>query len=234
MRSLNAARWVSLLAAFVMGAVAEWKLGLAVGLDPYSAALLPLIIDVYGYAAFKARRRAHVMTALALMFAAQTASHLLEVGEAEAHLVALMIFVSAVAPGVSWLCHNLGETEEEAPAPESCQPSPAGEMTRDIGGDTVHEELTRPADAVNTPAVGAVDTVDTSAVDAVDTGDTPTVDAVDTPTDIDPSLARKISLATDAVRLRQEKGLTWSDAAKALGISRQYLAACRRETGIGV
>src|SRR5690606_2193764 len=121
--------------------------------------------------------------------------------------------------------HNLGETEEEAPAPEPCRPSPAGEMTRDIGGDTVREELTRPADTVNTPAVGAVDTVDTSAVDAVDVSDdtvsvaVDTADdtvsvAVDAPTDIDPSLARKISLATDAVRLRQEKGLTWSDAAK--------------------
>ena len=243
MRSLNAARWVSLLAAFVMGAVAEWKLGLAVGLDPYTAALLPLIVDVYGFAAFRSRLRGHVAAALSVMFAAQATSHLLELGSAPGHMVALSILVSAVPPGVSLACHRMGErlvavaTEASEGANAAVKPSPAGEMARDIGGDTAREELPRPVATVNTPAAGAGDTVDTgdtSAVDAVDVPDDTVSVSVDMPTDLDPSLARKISLASNAVRLRQEKGLTWSDAAKALGISRQYLATCRRETGIGV
>lgn len=118
MQTITAARWISLLAAFIWGAVAEFHLATAVGADQYTAVLLPVVLDVYGFAAMRAARTPHIAGALVTMFATQMVSHLLTMGEAPRHMVALAIGVSAIPPAVSLACHRLGVERVTATATE--------------------------------------------------------------------------------------------------------------------
>lgn len=220
MISVQFARIVSLLAAFVMGAVAEWKLGIAVGMDPYTSALIPATLDVWGFAAFATGRKWHVIGALSAMFAAQTVSHLLQLGHAESHIVALAILVSAIAPGVSFACHLLGRDDDTSaetvsiPTPEPVSVSPAN----DAGNDTEND-------------------IETTAVDTAD--DAEVIDATNAPQYVvyagaPVPLAEKRSKADIAAAgcalIRQ--GYTKTAAAAELGVTRQWLHKCMTETGI--
>lgn len=240
MEAVNAARWVALVAAFVMGAVAEWKLGVAVGLDVYTAALLPLTLDVYGFAAFKTGYRLHVTCAVTVMFAAQAVSHLLTLGAAPWHMVALSIAVSGIAPGVSLACHRIGDRVAEVDAvdapetvPASCMSNAAREGVRPstVVVDELHEraEAEVPAETVDVPA----ETVDVPVVREVPSPVSGRVDAVDVPADDAEALRSKAEIAAEGLRLKNELG-TWTAAADAMGISRQWLVQCRKASGIGV
>ena len=227
-RAINTARWVSLICAFIWGAVAEWRLGMAVGVDPYTAGLLPLTLDVYGFAAFRSGYRAHVYSALLAMFASQAVSHVLELHDAEWHRVALAVAVSAIAPGASLACHRMGDRLlREATAQETA-------------GDTA-------ASPVESPQVSSVDTaaedatvavLSVASVDSVPDDDTGGVHAAsaaeDTPTEQHLS---KEEIAAMAVRLRRENPQrSWDDIAASIGrgYRRQWVHRCMKETGITV
>lgn len=240
MEAVNVARWVALVAAFVMGAVAEWKLGVAVGLDVYTAALLPLTLDVYGFAAFKTGYRLHVTCAVTVMFAAQAVSHLLTLGAAPWHMVALSIAVSGIAPGVSLACHRIGDRVAEVDAvdapetvPASCVTTTAREGVRPstVVVDELHEraEAEVPAETVDVQA----ETVDVPVVREVPSPVSGRVDVVDVPADDAEALRSKAEIAAEGLRLKNELG-SWTAAADAMGISRQWLAQCRKASGIGV
>lgn len=240
MEAVNAARWVALIAAFVMGAVAEWKLGVAVGLDVYTAALLPLTLDVYGFAAFKTGYRLHVTCAVTVMFAAQAVSHLLTLGAAPWHMVALSIAVSGIAPGVSLACHRIGDRVAEVDAVDAPETVPASYMTTTtregvrpstVVVDELHEraEAEVPAETVDVPA----ETVDVPVVREVPSPVSGRVDVVDVPADDAEALRSKAEIAAEGLRLKNELG-TWTAAADAMGISRQWLVQCRKASGIGV
>ncbi len=241
MEAVNVARWVALVAAFVMGAVAEWKLGVAVGLDVYTAALLPLTLDVYGFAAFKTGYRLHVTCAVTVMFAAQAVSHLLTLGAAPWHMVALSIAVSGIAPGVSLACHRIGDRvvavdAVDAPetVPASCVTTTAREGVRPstVVVDELHEwaEVEVPAETVDVPAETVEVPAETVEVPSPVSG---RVDAVDVPADDAEALRSKAEIAAEGLRLKNELG-SWTAAADAMGISRQWLAQCRKASGIGV
>lgn len=233
MEAVNAARWVALVAAFVMGAVAEWKLGVAVGLDVYTAALLPLTLDVYGFAAFKTGYRLHVTCAVTVMFAAQAVSHLLTLGAAPWHMVALSIAVSGIAPGVSLACHRIGDRVAEVDAVDAPETVPASYMT------TTTREGVRPSTVVVdelhewAEAEVPAETVDVPVVREVPSPVSGRVDAVDVPADDAEALRSKAEIAAEGLRLKNELG-TWTAAADAMGISRQWLVQCRKASGIGV
>lgn len=101
------AQWVALLAAFIIGAVAEYRLAIRVGYDQYTAGLLPFVLDVWGFAAMRSGRTPHIVGALLAMFGVQTVSHLLDMAHTPAHMVALSIAVSAIPPMVSLACHRM-------------------------------------------------------------------------------------------------------------------------------
>jgi len=204
---VTVARWVSLIAAFIMGAVAEWKLGLAVGLDEFTAALLPLTLDVWGFAAFATGRKWHVTGALAAMFGAQAVSHLLELGQAPAHMVALSVAVSAIAPGVSLACHRLGNAVADVPEPAS-------------------ETATESAPAVD----AELETADDDAETVPEPDDVQDDESESVVLDIRPG--DKAALARAGVTLMVREGLNKTQAAERLGYSRQWLHRCMEETGI--
>ena len=110
------AQWVALLAAFIIGAVAEYRLAIRVGYDQYTAALLPFVLDVWGFAAMRSGRTMHIVGALLAMFGVQMVSHLLDMTHTPAHMVALSIAVSAIPPTVSLACHRMAHHADKAAA----------------------------------------------------------------------------------------------------------------------
>jgi len=221
MKTVTVARWISLIAAFVVGAVAEWKLGVAVGWDPYTAALLPLVLDVWGFAAFRTGRTWHVTGALGAMFATQTVSHLLELGEGPALMVALSIAVSAIPPAVSLACHRLGVESSTVDAPaETVTASPRVVETTTA---TPERDGYRPTFAIVDEVHDWTPPVDAPA-ETVDVPVTATVDTVDA-ADVAPS---KAQLAAEGAALMAQ-GMTKTAAAEALGITRQWLHKCMKE-----
>lgn len=235
MEAVNAARWVALVAAFVMGAVAEWKLGVAVGLDVYTAALLPLTLDVYGFAAFKTGYRLHVTAAVTAMFAAQAVSHLLTLGDAPAHMVALSVLVSGIAPGVSLACHRIGDRlaaakSAEVTAETPAEVTPVDDVVSTVWGNTMVEVTSPVSDRVyvaETPAESVTVPVDapaeSEATEAAEVGDVEETDA--------PAGDRKMWLAARGAELIAQ-GLSKAAAARELGVSRQWLHTCMRDAGL--
>lgn len=116
------AQWVALLAAFIIGAVAEYRLAIRVGYDQYTAALLPFVLDVWGFAAMRSGRTPHIVGALLAMFGVQTVSHLLDMAHTPAHMVALSIAVSAIPPMVSLACHRMAH--HAGKAADTTEPTP--------------------------------------------------------------------------------------------------------------
>lgn len=116
------AQWVALLAAFIIGAVAEYRLAVRVGYDQYTAGLLPFVLDVWGFAAMRSGRTPHIVGALLAMFGVQTVSHLLDMAHTPAHMVALSIAVSAIPPMVSLACHRM--THHAGKAADTTEPTP--------------------------------------------------------------------------------------------------------------
>lgn len=211
MKTITAARWVSLVAAFIVGAVAEYKLARQVGYDQYTAALLPLVLDVWGFAAFRSGRTWHVVGALSAMFLTQMVSHLLTLGEAPALMVILSIAVSAIPPAVSLACHRLGKatSEDVSEATEATEEDAAAVIAfpvLDVAEDD-EEEGSSPTAHVVKGATGIVTT--------------PTV----------PSKPRKGSgLSQEEVARRGREllaqGMKKYQAAHTLGVSRQWLNRC--------
>lgn len=253
---ITAARWISLIAAFFWGAVAEYHLGIAVGADVYTACLLPLTLDVYGFAAMKSARTLHVAGALVTMFGAQTAAHLLALGSAPEYMTALTIVVSAVPPSVSLACHRLGVKRVTVDAAAETPDVISLETVRDLVASqampsntvdalpaTPHREWKA---AAHTAAYsgGPVDaSVDASPVivdaPAERTGrfvvapvtvdapvETPVADVTRPVSTVDMTRA---DYAREGARLIAA-GHTKTYAAETLGISRQWLHACMRDT----
>lgn len=221
-----AARWISLIAAFVIGAVAEYHLGIAVGLDTYTAALLPLTLDVWGFAAFATGRRWHVAGALAAMFLAQATSHLLELERGTpAHIVVLSVAVSAVAPGVSWACHRLGQEPQAEPVEEPTTREILADLTAEaVDAGTYGEpapELCRdfPADPEVTPAALSPEPI--TETPAPEPAEDPEPLTVLTEIDPDESLSRAELAARANVLLA--RGVSKTETAKRLGTSRTTL-----------
>lgn len=236
MNAINLARWVALVSAFVMGAVAEWKLGVAVGLDVYTAALLPLTLDVWGFAAFKSGRKTHVTGAITAMFAAQAVSHLLELGSAPAHMVALSVLVSAIAPGVSLACHRLEEVvtvAETVTAPEAT-PVDAPEVAVTAPVETVPAVVDAPAAPVTAEVSPVVDVAETvlSSVDVpAETVTAPVVAEVSPVDDADDAPMSTLDIAARAAELIAG-GMSKTAAAGEMGLSRQWVHKCMRTHGL--
>lgn len=221
MKSITVARWVSLIAAFVWGAVAEYKLATAVGADQFTAALLPVVLDVYGFAAFRMGRTAHVTGALTAMFATQMVSHLLTLGASNVLHVALSIGVSAIPPAVSLACHRLGE---HAPADDTVSaPAASVDAPAELDLTTVVPAFPATVTTVDAPVyVSEGDTLTAVSV-PVDT-------VAETPAQIAGERS-KAELAARGAELIAELG-TKTAAAAELGISRQWLHRCMVESGL--
>jgi hypothetical protein len=216
---IAAARWISLVAAFFWGAVAEYHLGTAVGADKITAALLPLVVDVYGFAAMKTGRTPHVVGALAAMFGTQMAAHLLAMGAATKGMTALSIAVSALPPAVSLACHRLGG---HAPAVDA---EPVTVTAECVTVDTPVEPVTVPA---VTAILDAVDTVDTPAAPVVPPAAPRVAPVVETAGEM-----TKREYAVKGAELIAQ-GFTKTDAAAELKISRQWLHRCMTTEGVTV
>jgi len=153
------AQWVALLAAFIIGAVAEYRLAVRVGYDQYTAALLPFVLDVWGFAAMRSGRTAHIIGALFAMFGVQTVSHLLDMAHTPAHMVALSIAVSAIPPMVSLACHRMTRHADKAAAtpaettPERDAVDIPGALweAEDDETDPAHEPTPEPEPATKPP-----------------------------------------------------------------------------------
>lgn len=234
--TITFARWVSLVAAFVWGAVAEYNLAVAVGADQYTAVLLPLVLDVYGFAAMKSGRTSHITGALAAMVATQTVSHLLTVGDAPKHVIGLSIAISALVPAVSLACHRLGVNDNPADAEPETDDAPhaftASTAREGFRADfAIVDEIQRWQPAGSMTARMPVDTVPVTEVTPDDNDDT--ADDADDNTPVDTGSMSKAEIAARGVQLKAELG-TWAAAADAMGITRQWLSQCRKESGIGV
>lgn len=224
MKTVTVARWVSLIAAFIWGAVAEYRLATAVGADQYTAVLLPLVLDVWGFAAMRVGRTWQIAGALATMFGTQMVSHLLTLGQAPGRMVALSIAVSAIPPAVSLACHRLGH---EATAVDTVDDSYAARKaerfaeiyTPDAPVDTL--EGTRGRFVVNpVPEWTRADDKAADAYVAEVTADD-TVDAA-------PSKAEYAAKGAELIA----SGLSKTAAAERLGISRQWLHKCMTECAV--
>jgi hypothetical protein len=224
---ITTARWVSLIAAFIWGAVAEYHLATGVGADRYTAILLPLVLDVYGFAAMRKGRTFHVVGAMLGMFGTQMVSHLLTLGQAPGYRVALTIGVSAIPPAVSLACHRLGEN--------------------DNSGDTVDTETATEATPVDTVPVAAY-TPATETVDVVDAAVAAPAPLPSTPAREEMTLViaeahgadvidtegwSKRELAVKGAELIAN-GATKTEAATKLGITRQWLHACMKSESVTV
>ncbi|GGQ07983.1 hypothetical protein BKA00_007455 [Actinomadura coerulea] len=226
---ITAARWISLIAAFVMGAVAEYRLAVMLGYDKYTAGLLPLVLDVYGFAAFKVRNRVHSAAAMLAMFAVQMVSHLMTMGHGNYVHVVLSIGLSAIAPAVSFACHRLGETPE-ADMPEVFAELPAEAFAPVLMPEPVHP-IVEPIPAEVFAATPAdireqLARLDAEAAKRVIPGED---DEQDAPEDADASP----SMAETAARAREllpAHGNNKTKVAREMGISRTWLYTCLRET----
>lgn len=225
---ITVARWVSLIAAFVWGAVAEYHLGTAVGADKITAGLLPLVLDVYGFAAMRAGKTRHIAAALAGMAGTQTVAHLLAMGDKPKHMIALSIVVSTGVPAVSLACHRLGEhTSTVGAENDSDDTAKTVETSTAVNGYSADYAIVDETHKWVSPAPATVDTVPVTAYTPV----TAILDAADNGDAINTDGWTKRELAVKGAELIAQ-GMTKAAAAQRMGITRQWLHQCMKAESI--
>ena len=116
----------ALIAALAGTMTSEWRLAVAVGFNSVIALCVPVALDVYALAAFRARR--DVAAVVVALIAVNATAHLVESGLLPVS-VPVVIAVSAIAPLVLWRVHALtghsAPKDAPVPAPVTEPPTPA-------------------------------------------------------------------------------------------------------------
>lgn len=120
-RDVQAAKYIALVGGEIGTMFGEWKLAHLTGMPMWAAWTLPLLLSLYGYAAFRMGRTLDVGIALGLVAASQGVAHLIAAFIVDVDWRIIIAVWSLMVPVALWRLHQVAKARPN----KEIEPDPA-------------------------------------------------------------------------------------------------------------